>query len=277
VIGTPHRDCNEAVTGRKIILKEHIMRKLLLAVSVGSAILAGSTIVGSIQAQEQNATPSDLTRSQVETIVRNYLLTNPEILLEVQSALEAKMQAEQAAQSQRVIAGAADQLFNSPHDGIVGNPDGSVTVVEFFDYNCGYCKRALGDMDALVADDGDLRFVLKEFPILGPESHQAHVVSMAFRNLAPEKYGEFHRRLLGSQGRANEESAIRLAVELGVDEAALREEMKNPQIEAAFNETYQLASRLQITGTPSYVVGSEIVFGALGRDHLSEKIKAVRQ
>jgi protein-disulfide isomerase len=131
-------------------------------------------------------------------------------------------------------------------------------------------------MQALTAADPELRFVLKEFPILGPDSQKAHVVSMAFRTLAPEKYGEFHNALLGGAGRAGEDSAIKLAVSLGVDEAKLREEMKNPDIAAAFSKTYELADRLAITGTPSYVVGNEVVFGALGKDVLSEKIDAAR-
>jgi protein-disulfide isomerase len=164
----------------------------------------------------------------------------------------------------------------SATDGILGNPEGSVTLVEFFDYNCGYCKRALADMDGMLAADPDLKFVLKEFPILGPDSQKAHVVSMAFRSLHPDLYPEFHRRLLGASGRADEASAIALAVELGADEAALRREMGNPAIGEAFARTYELADRLAITGTPSYVVGDEVVFGALGQEILTEKVANFR-
>lgn len=125
---------------------------------------------------------------------------------------------------------------------------------------------------ALTAADPELRFVLKEFPILGPDSQKAHVVSMAFRALMPEKYDEFHNQLLGGSGRASEASAMKIALALGADEARLREEMKDPAIIEAFEKTYDLANRLSITGTPSYVVGSEVVFGALGQEVLSEKI-----
>jgi protein-disulfide isomerase len=131
------------------------------------------------------------------------------------------------------------------------------------------------DMEAMVAADPNLRFVLKEFPILGPDSQKAHVVSMAFRALAPGKYGEFHRALLGG-GRADEAKAIKAALALGVDEAALREEMKNPAIIEAFSQTYDLANSLNITGTPSYVVGQEVVFGALGQEVLTEKVEMAR-
>jgi protein-disulfide isomerase len=131
-------------------------------------------------------------------------------------------------------------------------------------------------MRNLTAADPDLRFVLKEFPILGPDSQKAHVVSMAFHKLMPEKYGEFHNRLLGGQGRAGEASAIKVALSLGADEAKLREVMKDPAIQAAFEKTYDLANRLAITGTPSYVVGDEVVFGALGQDVLAQKIAAAK-
>src|SRR5690606_18140582 len=111
-----------------------------------------------------------------------------------------------------------------------GNPDGKITIVEFYDYNCGYCKRAMDDMDALTKDDPDLRFVLKEFPILSANSQKASIVSMAFHLLQPEKYGEFHRALMAVEGGASEEAAIRIAVSLGATEAELREKMKDPSI-----------------------------------------------
>jgi protein-disulfide isomerase len=215
-------------------------------------------------------------RSEVETIVRSYLLENPEILIEMQQALETKQREEQKVANLEVIEDAKDDIFNAAYDGYVGNPDGKTTIVEFYDYNCGYCKRAQEDMLALTANDADLRFVLKEFPILGPDSTKAHVVSMAFRSLMPEKYGDFHNQLLGAQGRATEAAAIKIAVSLGADEAKLREEMKNPAISAAFEKTYELANRLAITGTPSYVVGNEVVFGALGQEVLAQKIAEAR-
>ena len=110
----------------------------------------------------------------------------------MQEALDAKQKEEQRIAQLGVIKDAKDEIFNSAYDGVVGNPNGKVTIVEFFDYNCGFCKRAIEDMQALTAADPDLRFVLKEFPILGPDSQKASVVSMAFHKMMPEKYGEFH-------------------------------------------------------------------------------------
>lgn len=215
-------------------------------------------------------------RTEVENIVRDYLLKNPEILLEVQDALETKQKEEQKLASLGVIKDNKDEIFNSTFDGVVGNPKGKVTIVEFYDYNCGFCKRAIEDMKALTAADPDLRFVLKEFPILGPDSQKATIVSMAFHKLMPEKYGEFHTRLLGGEGRATEAGAIKIARSLGADEAKLREHMKDPDIPEAIARTYDLANKLAVTGTPSYVVGNEVVFGALGQEVLAEKIAAAK-
>ncbi|MCO5163406.1 MAG: DsbA family protein [Mesorhizobium sp.] len=214
-------------------------------------------------------------RAQIEEVVRDYLLANPELMVEVQAALEAKQEEKQKVAQQSTIATRKDEIFSSKNDGWGGNPQGNVTLVEFFDYNCGFCKRAFPDMQALVKDDPNVRVVYKEFPILGPDSQKAHVVSTAFRTLMPEKWPEFHLTLMG-MSRATEESAMRIALSLGADEAALRKEMENPQIVAGFEATYDLANKLAITGTPSYVVGKEVVFGALGKAVLEEKVALAR-
>ena len=254
----------------------------IAGITVSFAMLAAGFVSGNrgnVDAAPQAAGGAVLeravSREDVEAIVRAYLVENPEILTEMQTALAEREEAEQRQALLEAIGSSSDAIFNADYDGVVGNPQGSTTVVEFFDYNCGFCRRAYEDMAAMVAEDAELRFVLKEFPILGPDSQKAHIVSMALRTLAPEKYGEFHRTLLTS-GRANEAAAIAAATALGVDEAALREEMKNPAIADAFAETYELASRLSINGTPAYVVGEEVVFGALGKAVLKEKVELAR-
>ena len=221
--------------------------------------------------------PAMSDRAGIERIVREFLIENPEIMLEVQAALETRQRENQRLTQTRAISDNAEDIFSSALDGMIGNPEASVTIVEFFDYNCGYCKRALADMDAMLAADPDLRFVLKEFPILGADSQAAHVVSTAFRALHPDRYGDFHRRLLGETGRADEASAIRLALELGADEEALRREMENPLVMQAFALSYELADQLSITGTPSYVVGDEVVYGALGESVLATKVANFRE
>jgi len=244
------------------------------------ALLAGGYVAGrpapaqaeDLPQQVAEASGEQLSRKDVENIVREYLLANPEVLLEVQKALDAKQKEQQRIAQLSVIKDNKDKLFSLPTDGVIGNPDGTVTMVEFFDYNCGYCKRAIEDMRAITAADPNLRFVLKEFPILGPDSQKASVVSIAFHKMMPEKYAEFHTQLLGSQGRAGEAQAIKIAVSLGADEAKLREAMKDPAIARIIDETYELANKLAITGTPSYVVGTEVIFGAQGLDVLNQKL-----
>ncbi|MBP1850559.1 DsbA family protein [Rhizobium halophytocola] len=208
--------------------------------------------------------------------VRAYLLANPEVMVDVQQALQKKQASAQQAQASSVIEKNEAALYHASSDISLGNPDGDVTIVEFFDYNCGYCKRALSDMDKVIRDDSKVRFVLKEFPILGEDSVAAHKVSDAFRKLAPEKYADFHRALLGGDGRATEASAIQLAAALGVDETAIRKEMTDNPNDASVRQAYQLATDLGVTGTPSYVIGGEAIFGAYGVDVLEQKIANVR-
>ena len=219
----------------------------------------------------------DAEKAEIGTIVREYLLANPEVMLEVQQALEAKQQAEEDQRRRDIITSSADALTRNAADPVLGNPAGDVTVVEFFDYNCGFCRRAYADMNAVIESDPNVRFVLKEFPILGPDSQAAHTVAIAFNRLKPESYGSFHSRLMASEGRVDEALAISVAVDLGVTEDALRAEMQNPAITASVEATYALADGLGITGTPSYVVGNEMVSGALGSDVLREKLAAARE
>jgi protein-disulfide isomerase len=222
------------------------------------------------------STVSAADKAEIEAIIHDYLVNNPEVLLDVQAALDKKQGEQQKVAQEKAIKDSSAEIFNSDGDGMVGNPDGKVTIVEFFDYNCHFCRGALKDMQGIVANEKDVRFVLKEFPILGPDSQKASVVSMAFKALMPAKYGEFHQKLLGMEGRADEARAIKIALSLGADEAALRNEMKDPKITDDINRTYDLANKLAITGTPSYVVGKEVLFGALGRKALDEKLADAR-
>jgi protein-disulfide isomerase len=215
-------------------------------------------------------------KDEIGQIVREYLLANPEIMVEVQQALEKKQAEARAAQAKTAVKENADAIFNAASDIALGNPDGKTTIVEFFDYNCGYCKRAAADMDAIIKSNPDVRFVLKEFPILGQDSVDAHKVSFAFKQIAPQKYGDFHRALLMGE-HADEARAIEVAKSLGVAEETIRAKMAETSHEDSVRDAYRLASKLGITGTPSYIVGDEAVFGAVGESELNEKLASVRQ
>ncbi len=218
----------------------------------------------------------DTQKKEIGDFIREYIVANPEILLEAQEALQTKQQQEQQTKAEQTIVDNKKAIFASDYDISLGNPDGDVTVVEFFDYNCGYCKRALTDMEAILEKDKNVRFVLKELPILGPESLAAHKVSAAVRDIAPDQYGAFHRALLGNEGRADEETAIAAAVALGLNADEIRKTMKDKPHDDAVREAYTLANDLGITGTPSYVIGSETIFGAVGASDLEEKINNIR-
>ena len=249
-----------AISLRKFLLNTAVAAAVVLPVATGPA-----------------AAFDDAERKEIEAIIHDYLIENPEVLLDVQEALTAKQMAAQRAQQQDAIANQSENIFQSAADPVLGNPDGSVTVVEFFDYNCGFCKRAMSDMVSMMENDSELKFVLKEFPILGPESEQAHRVAFAFYDLYPEKYTEFHLRLLGGEGRANEDTAMKVATDLGGDEDALRKQMDDPTIAERIRSTYELANALGISGTPAYVIGDEVISGALGEDVLTTKIANVRE
>lgn len=246
------------------------LRKLLLNTAVAAAVVLPA-------ATTPAAAFDDAQRKEIEAIIHDYLIENPEVLLDVQEALTAKQMAAQRAQQQDAIANQSERIFQSAADPVLGNPDGSVTVVEFFDYNCGFCKRAMTDMVSMMESDSELKFVLKEFPILGPDSEKAHRVAFAFYDLYPEKYAEFHLRLLGGDGRANEDTAMRIATDLGGDKDALRKQMEDPTITERIRGTYELANELGISGTPAYVIGDEVISGALGADVLTTKIANVRE
>lgn len=212
----------------------------------------------------------------IQDIIRNHLIANPEIVRDAINELQRKeFEAEQAAQ-QTAISDDKDLIFASERQAVLGNPEGEVTLVEFFDYNCGYCKRAHADMKRLMEEDPSLRMVLKEFPVLGEGSVEAAHVSAAVNLAAPEKYSEFHDSLLLGSGRIDGNRALAVAEEMGLDVDKIRELMSSEEVKATIEESYALADKLSLTGTPSYVTAKEVVVGAVGYEALKTKIEEAR-
>jgi protein-disulfide isomerase len=217
-------------------------------------------------------------RAAFEAIVRDYILKNPEILQEALAELEKRQQDAQRVVQKQMVTSEKTALLNSPHHSVVGNPAGDVTLVEFFDYNCSYCKRSLGDVVELAKSDPRLRIVLKDFPVLGPDSVEASQVALAVRQqLKGDKYLEFHTKLMASKGRVGKERAIAVAKELGVDTTKLAKDMEAPEVKAAIDDTVRLGDRLGLTGTPSFVIGEEVISGAVGIEPLKGVVASVRQ
>jgi len=241
------------------------------------ASLAAAAMMFTLPASAQNFT--DDQRHQIEGIVKDYLLAHPEVLQDAMAALDKKQQEADAEKARTTIKSNNATLFNSPHQVVLGNPQGSLTVVEFFDYNCGYCKRALPDMLTLLKTDTNIRFVLKEFPVLGEGSVDAAHVAVAARMQDPtgNKYIEFHQKLLGGRGPADKARALAVAKEVGFDMARIEKDMASDEVKTTIDENMKLADALGVNGTPSYVVGDELVVGAVGLDALKQKIAAVKK
>jgi len=241
-----------------------------------AAVLATAGLAAcSDSAAETQPPPAD--RAEIEAIVRDYILANPEIVQQALVELDRRQQDAAAAERNAQVAANAELLFHSAHQVVLGNPDGPITLVEFFDYNCVYCEGALPDLLALMDANPDLRVVLKEFPILGAGSVEAAQVAIAFNELAPERYLDFHRALLLTEGQVGRERAIAVAAGLGVATADIEAHLADPIVEDTISEVYGLATALGLTGTPTYVVGGEVVMGAVGREALAARIEAVRE
>lgn len=221
---------------------------------------------------------SDTQRDNIETIVRNYLLAHPEVLEEAMTELSKRQAAAEVEKHKSTVATHAEAIFNSPRDVVLGNKDGDVAFVEFFDYNCGYCKRAMTDMLDLLKTDPKLKVVLKEFPVLGEGSVEAAKVAVAVHMQDPsgKKYLDFHQKLLTGRGPVDKVRAMAAAKDTGLDTARIEKDLANAEIRATIAENFKLAEAMGMNGTPSYVIGKQVVIGAIGLDGLKEKISRAR-
>jgi protein-disulfide isomerase len=244
----------------------------LLSASCAALLIVAAPM--SLRAEEF----SPAQRSDIERIVHEYLVNHPEVLQEAMAALEKRQQAADAEKHKAVIKQHAEALFSSPDQVTLGNPNGNVTFVEFFDYNCGYCKRAMLDMLTLMKTDPKLKVVLKEFPVLGQGSVEAARVAIAVRmqDKSGKKYLEFHQKLLGGRGQADNARALAVAREIGMDMSRLEKDLKSPDIDRSLRQDFKLAEALGLNGTPSYVIGDSVVVGAIGLQGLQEKINTAR-
>jgi len=248
--------------------------RLLLRSTAAALCLAGLA-AAPVSAQSFN----DAQRGEIERIVRDYLVAHPEVLQEAMSELEKR---QNAAELEKQVAGVKQHkevLFNSSHQVTLGNPKGDVTMVEFFDYNCGYCKRALSDMLTLLKTDPNLKIVLKEYPVLGPGSVEAAQVAVAARmqDRSGKKYLDFHQRLLGGHGPADKARALAAAKDAGFDMARIEKDMASDEVRDTLKENMKVADAIGLNGTPSYIIGSDVVIGAQGYDVLKEKVEAARK
>ena len=234
------------------------------------AVVTGATVAPGAAAE----TPAAPDKKAIREIVREYLIEHPEVLEEAMKVLRAKRQGEKRARTRAAIGKNRAALLSHPMSPVSGNPKGDVTLVEFFDYQCGYCKRSLKPVMDLLAADRRLRIVWKELPVLGPASRFAARASMAAAKQG--KYLAFHKALMGARGKPSEGSVMAVARRVGLDAERLRRDMKDPAIEAYLDETYRLARKLGIDGTPAFVIGDTLVPGAVGAARLKRLIAKAR-
>lgn len=230
-------------------------------------------LVFALPALAQGISPDQ--KKAIEEIIRAYILKNPEIIREAVEALQAKEQ--QSAEERRAdsMAKLRDELISDPASPVLGNPSGDVTVVEFFDYRCPYCKKTAPVVDQLVKEDGRIRRVMKEFPILGPESVVASRAALAAK--AQGKYEALHRALIGAKGALDQDTIWKMAKEAGIDMERLKRDMNSPEVDEALKKNRELASALEITGTPAFIIGKEFVPGAADLDAFKVVVARARK
>ncbi len=234
----------------------------------------GALTLPSTAAAPVEPTFSDSQQAEIGQIVRDYLVQNPDVIVEVLQILQNRQQAAQQQQQQPARVDPA-VVYNEGQDPIIGNPEGSVTVVEFFDYHCPFCKRISTSIAKLVEGDSDVRVVFKEFPVFGDDSVFAARASLA--SMKQGLYHEYHLAMMKNRGRLTERTVMKLAKKVGLDVDQLEEDMDSPEVEATIQENYRLAQRLGIRGTPSFIIGDEIVPGALDINTMRRLVESKRQ
>ncbi len=225
-------------------------------------------------AEQKKETPV-LDAATIEPMIETYLLANPSLLEKMSIALSIQREAEQAERNRLAIASIHDEIFNDPDHAIVGSPDGDVTLVEMYDYNCSYCRTAVADMTELLADDPNLRVVLQELPILSQGSVDAARIAVAATRAGID-YWAFHSTLFSSRGQVTGEMALDTAESLGLDREALAADAETDAVSKIIQKNYSIAQTLSISGTPAYIIGDEVISGAIGADALKQLIGNMR-
>ncbi len=222
---------------------------------------------------KMNTPPMDV--ATLGPMIDSYLMDNPRILQRMSDALNSEIKLAQAAETRDLIGKYREAIFNDPDRIVVGNPDGDVTLVEMFDYNCSYCRGALPDLAALIAEDPNLRVVLKEFPILSQESVDAARVAVVVSR-QPVDYWAFHQKLFTSRGQVDEAVALKAAADLGLNPGMLKLDLQSDKVTSVIQKSYDIAKGLNISGTPTYIIGDELIPGAVPIDQLRTRIKNMR-
>lgn len=221
---------------------------------------------------------SEEERAAFRAEIRAYLLENPEVIMEAVAVLEQRQVAQQAEAEKAVLAANAEAIFNDGYSYVGGNPNGDVTLVEFLDYRCGYCKRAHPEVAELLASDGNIRLIVKEFPILGEESTLASKFAISVRQIeGPESYKKVSDYLMGLRANVTEDSLRRVADDMELDTDAIFANLDSEAVMSEIASNHLLARQLQISGTPTFVLGDQMIRGYVPLRGMQEMIAAERE
>lgn len=238
---------------------------------LAAGFIAAMCMLSGISAKAQDGAFSDAEAEAVKGLVREYILENPEIIAEAITLLQEKQESQKIERQQATLLELKPELHNPPEQTIIGNPDGEVTVVEFFDYNCGYCKSMFETVQKSLQENDEIRLVLIEFPILGPNSITATKAALAARE--QDLYGPFHQALILHRGSLNEATIMTLARGVGLNIDQLKADMKDPELDKIIAKNRDIAQQLEINGTPAFVIGSTLVPGAVSLEQFNQLIE----
>lgn len=245
----------------------------------GLTTAAVETIVADVVArqpkQDLPQSTASIDQSTLNPMIEEYLLGNPRILQKVTAALDAELTAERTAATRTALAELKPVIYDAPGQVVLGNPDGDVTLVEMFDYNCAYCRKSMPDIATLLDEDKNLRIILKEFPILSQGSIDAARISVQVADTDVD-YWAFHEALFTGRGQVDKAAALKAAADLGLNPITLEIGMNTPKVVDVIEQSYRIADRLKITGTPTFIIGDEIIPGAIGVDALKQRIANMR-
>jgi protein-disulfide isomerase len=249
-----------------------VFRPGVFTLSIALLVLAIVTL-GPRLATADSSMPQD--KAALDQAIHDYLISHPDVVLDALKAGQAQADAKAAEQSRRTIITKRKELVDDPDDLVQGNPKGDVTLVEFFDYRCPYCKEVEPSLDALLKEDGKLRIVYKEFPILGEASVYATHVALAAKKQG--KYAEFHRAMMATKGDINDQTVLGVAASIGLDMTKLKADLSAPATDKLIDKNYALADSLDIQGTPAIIIGDRLIPGATDLDTLRKDIAALRK
>ena len=214
-------------------------------------------------------------REAIEGIIHDYLMHNPDVLIEALRGAEDRLNREADAKAATVLNDRRSEIFEDPATPVGGNPRGDVTIVEFFDYRCPYCKQVLPSLQTLLKEDQKLRFVYKEMPVLGPQSVTASHAALAAQQQG--KYEAFHNAMMATKGQITDDTVYKVAGSVGLDVGRLKQDMSTPEVEKSLKANLALADALNIRGTPGFIVGKHIVPGAVDLDSLRNMVADARK